>query len=185
VSTSIQKRVARGQATLFALAISTACAPKPGPPDAGHGLLIDAGSPVVLELQIELRLPDGGTIREVLGPSPGPMVPVTQELFVTANLRLRNYRLRVLDEVDRALASDDIPEGTVAGLRYHISLLSPLRSGHRYTVLLDAQNGTNLEDGTGRTLDELRFDFHTAGEREKDTPVKRKPAKHKRHHPAE
>ncbi len=114
-----------------------------------------------------------------LDPTTPPVLPVTQSLDITGNFALHNYRLRILDELDRALASDDLAEETQVGLRYHIALLAPLRSGHRYTVLLDAQSGATLDDGNGAPLDEGRFEFRTEGEREKDAPTKG-PAKH--HH---
>jgi len=97
-----------------------------------------------------------------------------------ANLPLRNYRLRIFDEVDRALASDDVPDESPSGLRYHVRLLAPLRAGHHYTVALDSQTGTTLDDGTGSALTEQRFEFHTEGERAKDPPVKRGPSKRHR-----
>jgi hypothetical protein len=107
-----------------------------------------------------------------LDSSASVILPVTKSLEVRANLPLRNYRLRVLDELDRALASDDVPEETQGPLRYHISFLAPLRSGHRYAVLLDAQSGATLDDGTGTALNEQRFEFRTEGEREKEAPSK-------------
>jgi hypothetical protein len=145
-------------------------------PSAGDG---DAGAPLALELQIEIRLPDGGFARASLDPSAPALLPVTPSLDVTSNLPLHNYRLRILDELDRALASNDSPEETRSGLRYHIALLAPLRSGHRYTVLLDAQSGATLDNGRGVAVNEQRFEFRTEGEREKDAPSK-VPAK--RHH---
>jgi hypothetical protein len=152
----------------------SACQPRSGAWDAGQPSLpgnVDAGSPT-LSLQIEVRLADGGMVRAPLDPSMAALLPVTQSLDVTANLSLHNYRLRVLDELDRALASDDVPEETPGGLRYHISFLAPLRSGHRYTVLIDAQSGATLDNGSGMALNEQRFEFHTEGERDKDLPSK-------------
>jgi hypothetical protein len=143
----------------------------------------DAGPPRVLQLRLEVKAPDGGLVSEVLALSSAPSIPVTQALDVTANLPLHNYRLRLFDEVDRALASDDVPEEAAAGLRYHIVLLAPLRPGHRYTVLLDAQSGATLDDGSGTAIDEQRFEFHTEGEREKE-PVKRSSSK-RRHRRSE
>lgn len=143
----------------------------------------DAGAPRTLLLQIEAKLPDGGVIRESLDSSNGAVLPVTQTLDVTANLPLHNYRLRILDELDRALASDDVPDETGTGLRYHIGLLTPLRPGHRYTVLLDAQSGATLDDGSGVVLNEQRLEFRTEGERERDAPAKR-PSK-RRHRPGD
>lgn len=169
------------------LALSEAC--RPGVPtrvagseaDAGTA---DAGSAVPLQLTIEVPLLDGGTVRQPLDPAAAPFLPVTRTLFIAANLPLHNYRVRILDELDRALASDDVPEETAGGLRYQVSLLAPLRLGHRYTVLLDAQSGATLDDGSGRALAEQRFEFRTDGERERETPTKRSNSK-RRHHRGE
>ena len=169
--------------SLFALLLAlSACQSRPAVHDAGlppSQANRDAGSTIALELQVEARLPDGGVARASLDSSTVALLPVTQSLDVTASLPLHNYRLRILDELDRALASDDSPEETRGGLRYHIALLAPLRSGHRYTVLLDAQSGATLDNGNGVALNEQRFEVRTEGEREKDAPVK-SPAK--RHH---
>ncbi|HMK73642.1 MAG TPA: hypothetical protein VK454_09910, partial [Myxococcaceae bacterium] len=139
------------------------------PPDASV-----SSPPVALEIGLEIPLPDGGVLRRQLDPSAAVVVPVTRLLELTANLPLRNYRLRLLDELDRALASDDVPEELPSALRYHVTLLAPLRPGHRYAVLLDPQSGATLDDGQGRPLPEQRFEFRTEGERERDPPPKRK-----------
>jgi hypothetical protein len=164
------------------LALSGACRPRVIGRDAGvqwDAGTADAGTVVPLQLTIEVPLTDGGTIRQPLDLAAAPFVPVTRALLIAANLPLRNYRLRILDELDRTLASDDVPEDTLAGLRYQVVLLAPLRLGHRYTVLLDAQSGVTLDDGNGRALPEQRFEFRTEGERERDTPPKRINAKHR------
>jgi len=167
----------------LAVATGSGCHPRPSAMDAGAALptSADAGPPAVtLRLAIEVQQTDGGLLRVPLSPSAVPLLPATQQLDVTANLPLHNYRLRILDEIDRALASDDTPEAVPGGLRYHVKLLAPLRAGHRYTVALDSQTGTTLDDGTGSALNEQRFEFHTDGEREKDPPVKRGPPKRHR-----
>jgi hypothetical protein len=176
----MKKRRAHTCLAILALLGLSACRSRPmrdaGPtPAAAQD---GAGPPLALELQIEVRFPDGGSAHAPLDSSTAALLPVTQSLDVTANLPLHNYRLRILDELDRALASDDIPEETRGGLRYHIALLAPLRSGHRYTVLLDAQSGSTLDYGNGVAPNEQRFEFRTEGEREKDAPAKG-PAKHR------
>lgn len=166
----------------LALAIGTACHPQSTAVDAGTAPARPDAGPraVALTLAIEVQQPDGGLLRVPLDPSAVPLLPVTQALDLTANLTLHNYRLRIFDEVDRALASDDVPEEVPGGLRYHVKLLAPLRAGHRYTVALDSQTGTTLDDGSGSAVTEQRFEFRTDGEREKDSPVRRGPPKHHR-----
>ena len=140
----------------------------------------DAGLRLALEVRIEVERPDGGRVSALLDPAVVAVLPVTRALDVTANLPLQNYRIRIFDEVDRALASDDIPEEASGGLRYHVGLLAPLRAGHRYIVLVDAQNGVVFEDSNGAIQTERRFEFRTEGDREKDAPAKGSQAK--RHH---
>ncbi len=174
---------------LRCLAIGLALTMGPGCPrrtleDAGTAsppASLDAGAPVVsLTLAIEVQQPDGGVLRVPLDPSAAALLPATQALDFTANLPLHNYRLRIVDEIDRTLASDDVPEDVPGGLRYHVRLLAPLRAGHRYTVALDSQSGTTFDDGKGAALNEQRFEFRTEGEREKDAPVKRgSPKRHR------
>jgi hypothetical protein len=164
------------------LVTASACRSRPSTRDAGVAVQLprfDAGSPHVLLLVIEATLSDGGVVREPLDTSNSALLPPTQALEVTANLPLHNYRLRILDELDRALASDDTPEETGTGLHYHIALVAPQRSGHRYTVQLDAQSGATFDDGSGVALNEMRLEFRTEGERGKDLPAKRTS---KRHH---
>ena len=85
----------------------------------------------------------------------------------------------VMDESDRALESNDVPEESPTALRYHIELLHPLEPGHRYAVLVDAQSGATFDDGSGKEIPEQRLEFRTGGERE--TP-KAPPKKKRRHH---
>jgi hypothetical protein len=181
------KRLLRTWLTVFSLMLLLpACRAHPGLADAGATSAsgpLDAGSRVVLELHIEVHLPDGGVVQALLDTSAAAVLPVTRAMDVAVNLPLHNYRLRVLDEVDRALASDDVPEETHGKLRYHIAFMAPLRSGHRYTVLLDAQSGATFDDGSGAALNEQRFEFRTEGEREKDTPSKH--SVKRRHHRGE
>ena len=168
----------------LALAMGSGC-PQHTSSDAGTPLpaaSVDAGPPAVtLTLVIEVQQHDGGVLRLTLDPSAAPLLPATQVLDFVANLPLHNYRLRVFDEIDRALASDDVPEKVPGGMRYHVKLLAPLRAGHRYTVAVDSQTGTTFDDGRGSALNEQRFEFRTEGEREKDTPVKHGPPKRRRH----
>jgi hypothetical protein len=84
----------------------------------------------------------------------------------------------VLDEADRVLASDDreVSSGP-DGLVYGMALGAALESGHRYTILLDAQGPGSIVDASGRIWAETRFGVQVAGMREKPSPTTRK-----RHH---
>jgi len=123
-----------------------------------------------LTLDLEVALPDGGLERHALLGLETPQVTPGQSLTVESNRRLHNARIRVMDEADRALSSDDVLEELHAGLRYHIALLAPLEAGHTYAVRIDPQSGATLDDGTGRELPEQRLEFRTTGERQRPKP---------------
>jgi hypothetical protein len=165
-----------------ALVLAVAGCPRPPPaaPDAGPPVAVmDAGPVVPLAIDLVIELPDGGTERHALLGLETPVVPPARQLVVESNRALRNVRIRVLDESDRALESDDVPEEKPDALRYHIDLLRPLEAGHRYAVLVDAQSGATFEDGTGKDVPEQRLEFRTSGERERPKPP---PTRRKRRH---
>ena len=151
-------------------------------PDAGPSSgSIDAGGLQPFALTLAVHLGDGGVERHALLGLETPLVSPSRSLEVESNRRLHNARIRVLDESDRALPSDDVPEETPDGLRYRIDLLAPLEPGHRYEVLVDAQSGGTLDDGTGRELPEQRLEFRTSGERERGKPTATPKRRHRKH----
>ena len=157
-----------------ALVLAAAGCPRPRPavPDAGPLLAVmDAGPVVPLAIDLVVELPDGGSERHALLSLETPVVPPARQLLVESNRALRNVRIRVLDESDRALESDDVPDEGPSALRYHIDLLKPLEPGHRYAVLVDAQSGATFQDGTGKEVPEQRLEFRTSGERERPKPA--------------
>jgi hypothetical protein len=167
---------------LWVVALLVAGCPRPQVPtvDAGAPVAVaDAGLVVPLAIDLEVTLPDGGTERHALLGLETPLVSPAQHLVVESNRPLHNARIRILDEADRVVESDDVPEQTPTLLRYHVDLLKPLDSGHRYAVLVDAQSGATFDDGSGREIPEQRLEFRTSGEREKP---KAPPPHRKRRH---
>jgi hypothetical protein len=161
------------------VAVAAGCSrPVPVVPDAGATVAVrDAGPTVPLILDLLADLPDGGTERHALLGLETPVVSPVRSLVLESNRPLRNARIRVMDESDRALESDDEPEESPTSLRYRIDLLRPLEPGHRYAVLVDAQSGATFDDGTGKEVPEQRLEFRTSGERERPKPA---PPKRKR-----
>ncbi|HZJ56512.1 MAG TPA: hypothetical protein VFD38_20375 [Myxococcaceae bacterium] len=158
----------------------TAGCPRPEPvaPDAGtSAAVLDSGPAVPLTLDLLVALTDGGTERHALLGLETPVVSPAQRLVLESNRPLHNARFRVMDESDRALQSDDVPEESTTVLRYRIDLLRPLEPGHRYAVLVDAQSGATFDDGSGKEVPEQRLEFRTSGERERPKPA---PPKRKR-----
>ncbi|HTS81237.1 MAG TPA: hypothetical protein VMH40_11605 [Myxococcaceae bacterium] len=164
----------------WAFALAGCMRPAPGTPDAGPvAVAIDAGPVVPWALDLVLELEDGGTERHALLGLETPVATPARQLRVDSNRALHNVRIRVMDESDRALASDDVPEESPGALHYHIALRAPLEPGHRYAVLVDAQSGATFDDGTGKEIPEQRLEFQTGGERARPKPP---PPRKKRRH---
>ncbi len=124
-----------------------------------------------LGLTVTASLPDGGTAALTFDSAgPRPSVEPTQTLEVLARPALQNFRLRVFDEGERAVVSDDEVEEGPEGLRYRIRFPEPLKSGFRYTLVLDAQAGPTALDAHGRPAPDQRLEFSIAGERAKPPP---------------
>ncbi|MFN0061755.1 MAG: hypothetical protein ACKVPX_04470 [Myxococcaceae bacterium] len=154
-------------------------------PDSG-GPPVDAGVPT-LQLTLTLSLPDGGTQTLPLVAGERPTVEPSERLAVLVTPALQNFRVRVFDEADRALESTDeaptevltkapteaLSDGPAgASTTYRMALARPLRAGHKYAVVLDAEAGATLTDSSGRAWSDQRLEFQVAGERERDPPTK-------------
>jgi len=133
----------------------------------------DAGTaaPPPAAFTVRYQLNDGGMEAMPLAVDERPTVESTSVIELQSSIGLRNYRIRLFDEVERAMVSDDSAEETPNGVTYRISLPTPLKSGHKYTVVLDAQTGSAMTDALGREIQDLRFEFQVAGEKEKDAPA--------------
>ncbi len=109
-------------------------------------------------------------------PNDRTAIEPTQQLDLSADAPLQNYRIRVLDESDRAVISNDVVESTGQRLEYRISFHEPLKPGHRYTLVLDAETGSSVTELDGTPRPDHRLEFQVNGEREKATtkPIKRK-----------
>ncbi len=152
--------------------------PKPPPPapvlDAGS---VDAGvaeRAAELEVRVTALLVDGGTVAVDFAGSERPVIDPARGLRVETNLLLRNYRVRVFDEVDRAMVSDDRADEREDGVQYEISFAEPLKSGHKYAIVLDAQTGATMTDARGSLWPEVRLNLQVSGEKEKPAPAKKK-----------
>lgn len=163
------------------------CPDKPATstPDAGIAeapQVPQAPPPARFTLQYQpLQPPDAGVadagLAEIsLAPDEKPLIEPTSMLELRSSIGLRNYRVRLFDEAERAMVSDDDVEESDAGVLYRINLPQPLKTGFEYTLVVDAQTGTAFTDTQGRDVEELRATFQVAGEKEKPPP----PAKKKR-----
>jgi hypothetical protein len=164
--------------------LGTACPPPSLPHDAGAvadaGAAVTDAGPAAPQLSFALRehLLDGGLADVPVEPGARPTLEPAGGFELDSNIRLFDYRVRLFDENDRVLPSDDGAEDTSDGLRYHIALGDPLKPGHRYSLVLDAQTGATFTDAFGRSHPDLRLQFQIAGERERSP--KKKGGKHRR-----
>jgi len=164
--------------SLVALCLSTLLAGCPdkqptAPTDGGVAEAPQDAGPAVpppAAFTVRYQLNDGGMEAMPLAVDERPTIEPTSTLELRSSIGLRNYRIRLFDEVERAMVSDDSAEETPTGVIYRISLPASLKSGHKYTVVLDAQTGSTMTDALGREVQDLRFEFQVAGEKEKDAP---------------
>ncbi|HZH18145.1 MAG TPA: hypothetical protein VE057_27580 [Archangium sp.] len=177
-------RLLRLSFAVCAAALAVAGCPKPSAPTDDAGVTAagesdtsaeaDAGSgPASFSLQS--MLPDAGLEAiPLVGEEEGrPVIDPTSTLELRSTLALRNYRVRLFDEAERAMVSDDSAEESPNGLLYRISLPTPLKSGHKYTLVIDAQTGTSMTDSQGREVPDMRIPFQVSGEKEKPPPPKK------------
>jgi hypothetical protein len=145
-------------------------APAADAADPGVGTTAAPPRPSQLEVTVTAEVIDAGSLAIPFSGDGRPEIPPARALLVETNLPLQNYRVRVFDEVDRGMVSNDDAEDTDGGIRYRIEFPEPLKSGHRYTVSVDAQTGPELLDSHGRAHDDVRLEFRIAGEKVKDQP---------------
>ncbi|WP_224363143.1 hypothetical protein [Hyalangium versicolor] len=137
------------------------------PPDASATAPATPPASFVVRYQVG----DGGMEPIALALDEQPSIESTSLIEIRSSIGLRNYRIRLFDEVERAMISDDSADETPDGVIYRISLPTPLKSGHKYAVVIDAQTGATITDTLGREIQDLRFEFQIAGEKEKDAPA--------------
>jgi hypothetical protein len=125
-------------------------------------------------------LTDGGST--LLQEEPGSFVVVepASELWFQTDTTLRDFRVRIFDEANRALVSDDETEPVDGGTAYRIRFASPLKSGHKYTLVVDGQTTPDVVDVTGKPHPEYRFPVQVSGEKVKEAPPPPPPGKKKR-----
>jgi len=177
-------RLLRLSFAVCAAALAVAGCPKPSAPTDDAGVTAagesdaaaeaDAG-PGPASFSLQSMLPDAGLEAiPLVGEEEGrPVIDPTSTLELRSTLALRNYRVRLFDEAERAMVSDDSAEESPNGLLYRISLPTPLKSGHKYTLVIDAQTGTSMTDSQGREVPDMRIPFQVSGEKEKPPPPKK------------
>ncbi|XXF81405.1 hypothetical protein P2318_17100 [Myxococcaceae bacterium GXIMD 01537] len=169
-------------AALVPLVLTGCPKPQPSAADAGVAEVPAADAAVAVPLvrfAVQYQAPDAGMVPLELAPDEKPVIEPTSAIELRATPGLRNYRVRLFDETERAMVSDDSADDSPEALVYRINLPAPLKTGHGYTLVVDAQTGTSMTDSQGRDVEDLRAGFKIAGEKEKPPPPA-KPASKKR-----
>ncbi len=175
-------RIRRAPPLLLCILAGGCPSQSPRPPSDVVAALADGGlaGPVRLTLSLRERLLDGGVEPLELQPNDRTLIQPTQQLELSTNIPLHNYRIRIFDEVDRAVVSDDVAETAGQRLEYRISFHQPLQPGHRYTLVLDAETGSSFTDVEGAPQPDQRLEFQVTGERQKPLPASNKRKKARR-----
>lgn len=128
-----------------------------GEPDAG---IVDAGPPLPLTLEptVTATARDAGTIELRTG---GETDDVTA-LTVSIPVKLKDFRVRLMDWRDQIVPSDD--ELMADGKTYVITLSEPLKTGRSYTLKLDAELGPVVTDDSGSIWNDWELGFRISGD---------------------
>lgn len=146
--------------------------------DAGHdaGAPVDAGPPppATLEPVVTVSFKDGGTASLSANAEIDPPGTIT----IAIPLKLKDFRLRLMDWRDQLVVSDD--ELRSDGKTLVITPTEPLKTGRSYSLVLDAELGPVITDETGGTFNDWELAFRVAGEVQPEKPEpKKKPKKKK------
>ncbi len=141
--------------------------------------LLDAGPDRELVLSVKALLADGGFASLEFQPNARTAIDPTQKLELSTNIALHNYRIRVFDEADRVMISEDRADGSDDEIQYQILFPEPLKPGHRYTLVLDGQTGSSFTDGRGNAQGERRMELQVSGDKAK-APVRKSSSRKRR-----
>jgi hypothetical protein len=154
---------------------------------------IDAGTPALFEdaglaamprrelaLAVRAVLVDGGITSLELQSGARPMVDPLHRLEIRVEPTLANVRIRLFDEGDRVVESNDESDpDQLDRLDYQLTFPAPLKSGRRYQLMLDAQTGDGMVDRAGFSHPDQRLEFVISGDKQ---PAPRShPPRKKRH----
>jgi hypothetical protein len=142
--------------------------------DAGEPFDAGPPPPATLDPVVTVGFADGG-----VGPlSANAEVDVPRTLTVAIPLKLKDFRLRLMDWRDQVVVSDD--ELLADGKTLLVTPAEPLKTGRSYTLVLDAELGPVVTDESGRTFNDWELGFRVAGEVQPDKPEPKKPLKKKK-----
>lgn len=150
--------------------------PDAAPPpviDAGVAEVVDAGPPAPLRLEFAVTArTDGGEDVLTFGEAATEIDPALG-FTLTTPVRLKDYRVRLFDWNDQVVPSDDTAELADGGLTYRIELPEPLKTGRKYSLLVDAELAPEIDDEAGRHYDDVRLELKVRGDVVPDRPAKK------------
>lgn len=152
-------------------------------PDAGieavdAGVTIeDAGPPVPTNLQptVIATAPDGGTTAVTANLE---LADAPNRLTVTLPVKLKDFRVRLIDWRDQVVVSDD--ELDAAGTTLTVALPEPLKTGRGYTLVLDGELAPIVTDELGRPFNDWELTFRIAGDVQPEPGAPKKAPKKKK-----
>lgn len=130
--------------------------------DAGVDAGVTDAGPQSLATTITANFADGGA--QALEPNVAIDAPAS--LMLRLPKRLKDFRVRLMDHQDKVVTSDDALSAD--GLEYLLTPAEPLKTGRRYTVLLDAELGPVVTDEAGATFDDWELPFTITGDVQPD-----------------
>lgn len=144
--------------------------------DAGD---FDAGPPAPpapRELPVRLAVADGGLLLVDQSADVDEIVALDARI----DAPLKDYRVRLIDEAERVVPSDDRATESDAGIDYHIELVEPLKPGRTYVLSFDAQTGAVIDDAAGNPYRDLELKLKVRGERQPEPRQLKKTKKRRR-----
>jgi hypothetical protein len=133
-----------------------------GPPDTGVPE-VDAGP---RPLTFEIHAQSGDRTRQLIGGGENDGIWLDAR-FVLELPPLKDARVRLFDDADKAVPSADRAELTTKALRYELVPSEPLAPGSKYALVVDGLTEDFPKDAQGRAFDLARVEFRSEGEKPK------------------
>ena len=168
-----------------ALLISVACSRQRASttPDAGGPPADASTGPISPAFHLSLRTldDDGGFSPELaFEPDIRPLVDPVSQLELSTNAPMHDYRIRLFDEAERVVESNDQLTELETGVSYRLSVLEPLKAGRNYALVIDAERGDSIKWADGGNAPDQRLEFQVSGAKAPLAPTLQ-PAKRRRH----
>jgi hypothetical protein len=119
----------------------------------------NAAAPEKLQITIE-AIGAGGKTQAIPADGSKADVESVEQLAITTNLTLRDYRVRVTDEAVLPVKSNDAISQAGNGQKYLVKFAEPLKAGKKYTLTIDTANGPTVVDSQGKFHAGAKVELH-------------------------